>query len=196
MRAATLPVAAIESYWNAPSKQGHKRMNREQLRSVQAPWKEKYRQDPDSARQTLRAVAELNLDSLSCRLSSTAPDPLLAGLHPLTGGTGEHACSAEMLLQALAGCAAITLSAVTTAMGLAVTGGRVIAEGDLDFRGTLGVDRETPVGFTDIRLNLELDTTASREELDKLVSMTERYCVVFQTLAKPPRVMCTAEAIG
>lgn len=168
-------------------------MNREQLRAIQAPWKDKYRQLPDEAKQTLRATAALNLEDLSCRLSSNVPDPLLAGLHPLTGGNGQHACSAEMLLQALAGCAAITLSAVASAMGLAVTGGQVVAEGDLDFRGTLGVDRDTPVGFTAIRLRLELDSTATPEELEKLVSMTERYCVVFQTLASPPPVTCSVQ---
>lgn len=169
-------------------------MDREQLRAIQGPWKEKYRQTPEEAKQTLRAVATLNLDDLSCRLSSNAPDPLLAGLHPLTGGSGLHACSAEMLLQALAGCAAITASAVTTAMGLAVTGGQVIAEGDLDFRGTLGVDRNTPIGFTAIRLRLELDSTATPEELEKLVGLTERYCVVFQTLAKPPEITTSIHA--
>ncbi len=166
-------------------------MDREQLRAIQGPWKDKYRTDPAAARQTLRGVAKLDIGTLSCLLNSNVADPLVAGLHPLTGGTGEHACSAEMLLQALAGCAAITLSAVTTAMGLAVSGGQVVAEGDLDFRGTLGVDRDTSVGFTAIRLILELDTTASPEELNKLVSLTERYCVVFQTLASPPQVTCS-----
>jgi uncharacterized OsmC-like protein len=161
---------------------------------MQGPWKDKYRHDPDSAKQTLRGVATLDLATLSCRLASTAPDPLLAGLHPLTGGSGDHACSAEMLLQALAGCAAITLSAVTTAMSLPVSGGQVVAEGDVDFRGTLGVDRDTPVGFTAIRLRLELDSSASEEELAKLLSLTERYCVVFQTLATPPQISCTVQS--
>lgn len=170
-------------------------MDREQLRAMQGPWKDKYRQDPAAAKQTLRGVAKLDLANLSCRLESKVPDPLVTGLHPLTGGSGQHACSAEMLLQALAGCAAITLSAVTTAMGLAVSGGQVVAEGDLDFRGTLGVDRDTPVGFTAIRLKLELNTTASPEELNKLVTLTERYCVVFQTLASPPTITCTVGPI-
>ncbi len=156
-------------------------MNADELRSLQAPIKERYREEPDAAVITLRASGSLDADGISCKVE-TGRAIIDAGLHPSTGGTGELACSGDMLLEALAACAGVTLRAVATALEIPVRGGRVEAEGDLDVRGTLGVDREAPVGFRGIRLNFVLDTDATDEQLASLHKLTERYCVVLQTI--------------
>ncbi len=162
-------------------------MNAEQLRALQTPLKQKYKDDPDSACQTLSATGSLSGEDLTCVVSTFAGDAH-AGLHPATGGDGSFACSGDMLLEALVGCAGVTLRAVATAMEIPIRGGTVSAEGDMDFRGTLGVDREAPVGITNIRLKFNLDTDAPQEKIDKLVQLTERYCVVYQTLVRPPEI--------
>ena len=156
-------------------------MNAEELRALQTPIKDRYRDDPDAAVITLRAAGTLDSDGIACRVE-TGRALVDAGLHPSTGGTGELACSGDMLLEALAACAGVTLRAVATALEIAVAGGAVHAEGDLDVRGTLGVDREAPVGFRDIRLRFDLDTDADDEQLASLLKLTERYCVVLQTI--------------
>ena len=168
-------------------------MRSEELRAVQAPLKERYREDPDAARLTLRAGGELGAEGVACSVE-TGRALVDAGLHPATGGDGSLACSGDMLLQALVACAGVTLRSVAVNRGIDVTGGRVLAEGDLDFRGTLGVDREAAVGFEAIRLRFELESSASPEELDALIGITERYCVVYQTLlgGVPVEVSCTA----
>jgi uncharacterized OsmC-like protein len=155
-------------------------MDAEKLRALQAPLKERYKADPAIALVTLRAVGRLERD-VACDVE-TWRGHTVAGLHPATGGDGSLACSGDMLLQALAGCAGVTLGAVATAMGIAIRSGRVLAEGDLDFRGTLGVARDAPAGFRAIRLAFELDTDADEAKVAKLVELTERYCVVAQTL--------------
>jgi uncharacterized OsmC-like protein len=160
-------------------------MNRDELRALQAPLKERYRDEPEAARITLEADATLG-EGVSCSVR-TGRALAEAGLHPATGGDGSLLCSGDMLLEALAACAGVTLKAVATALGIE-TEGRVHAEGDLDFRGTLGVDRQAPVGFSDIRLSFELDTDADEEQLATLLKLTERYCVVYQTLAQGPRL--------
>ena len=158
-------------------------MNADTLRAAQAPLKDRYREDPSAALITLKAAGSLDDPAgLSCSVE-TGRALVRAGLHPATGGDGLLACSGDMLLQALVACAGVTLRAVATSTGIAVRGGTVSAEGDLDFRGTLGVDREAPVGFTAIRLAFELDTDATAEQLAALKKLTERYCVVYQTLA-------------
>jgi uncharacterized OsmC-like protein len=156
------------------------------LRELQAPIKERYRDDPDAAIVTLKASGNLG-EGISCSVD-TGRALADAGLHPATGGDGSQLCSGDMLLEALAACAGVTLRAVATSIGVEVSGGRVLAEGDLDFRGTLGVDREAPVGFRSIRLRFDLDTDAGEEDLATLIRLTERYCVVFQTLARPPEL--------
>jgi uncharacterized OsmC-like protein len=156
-------------------------VKRDELREAQRPLKERYRKRPDAARLTLRADGELGAEQVSCSVE-TGRALVEAGLHPASGGDGTLACSGDMLLQALVACAGVTLRSVAVNRGLEV-GGRVVAEGDLDFRGTMGVDREAPVGFTAIRLRFELDSQASDEVLDALLKTTERYCVVYQTLA-------------
>jgi len=161
-------------------------MDTEQLRTVQAPLKEQYRAEPGAAMITLHASGDLDAGDIACSVQ-TGRALVAAGLHPATGGDGSLACSGDMLLQALVACAGVTLRSVATNRGLAVTG-TVRAEGDLDFRGTLGVDRDAPVGFTAIRLSFDLESDASDEELDKLIATTERYCVVFQTLAHSPEL--------
>jgi uncharacterized OsmC-like protein len=158
----------------------------DELRAAQEPLKERYRGDPAAARVTLRADADLGSEGVSCSVE-TGRALVEAGLHPATGGSGVLACSGDMLLQALVACAGVTLRAVAVNRGLDV-GGRLVAEGELDFRGTLGIDREAPVGFTSIRLRFELDSPASEEALQKLVETTERYCVVLQTLTGGARV--------
>jgi len=157
------------------------------LRAVQEPLKEAYRQDPRQAVVTLRARGELGDEGITCSVD-TGRALAVAGLHPATGGDGSLLCSGDMLLEALVACAGVTLRAVATSLGITVTGGTVHAEGDLDFRGTLAVDREAPVGFTSIRLGFELDTEASEEQIATLLRLTERYCVVYQTLAHPIEV--------
>jgi uncharacterized OsmC-like protein len=156
-------------------------VDRDALQAVQRPLKDRYREKPAAALVTLRADGKLDEEKIACSVA-TGRALVEAGLHPATGGTGALACSGDMLLEALVACAGVTLRSVATSMELDVTGS-VHAEGDLDFRGTLGVDREAPVGFTAIRLRFDLSSGASQEELDKLLERTERYCVVFQTLA-------------
>jgi uncharacterized OsmC-like protein len=156
-------------------------MDRDELRTIQAPLKERYKDEPSAAVITLAATGELG-EGVSCSVQ-TARAVAEAGLHPLTGGDGTLLCSGDMLLEALVACAGVTLRAVSTSLGILVESGRVHAEGDLDFRGTLGVDRGAPVGFTAIRLSFELDTDADEKELATLTKLTERYCVVYQTLA-------------
>jgi uncharacterized OsmC-like protein len=157
----------------------------EELRAVQRPLKERYREDPSTALVTLEANGSLE-DGVSCSVQ-TGRALVRAGLHPASGGDGELACSGDMLLQALVACAGVTMRAVATSLGILVSG-TVHAEGDLDFRGTLSVDKEAPVGFAAIRLHFDLDSDAEEEQLQTLVRLTERYCVVFQTLASPPRL--------
>ena len=158
-------------------------MNAETLRAIQTPIKERYQQKPDAALVTLTARGKLDdPEGVSCNVE-TGRALVKAGLHPATGGDGSLACSGDMLLQALVACAGVTLRAVATSTNISVRAGTVEAEGDLDFRGTLGVDRETPVGFKSIRLRFVLDSDASPEELATLHKLTERYCVVYQTLA-------------
>ena len=159
-------------------------MDREQLRAVQAPLKDGYRANPRSALVTLRASGRLG-EHVTCNVE-TGRALVEAGLHAATGGTGLAACSGDMLLQALVACAGVTLSAVATSLGIDVRAGTLHAEGDIDFRGTLGVSKEAPVGFTRIGLTVDLDTDAAPEALAKLLELTERYCVVFQTLAQRP----------
>jgi uncharacterized OsmC-like protein len=159
-------------------------VNSGDLKSRQAPLKVRYREHPHSALITLRAAGSLgDPDGITCSVQ-TAKALVEAGLHPATGGDGTQVCSGDMLLQALVACAGVTLRAVATSTGIAVRGGRITAEGDLDVRGTLGVERDVPVGFTAIRLRFELDTDASSEELATLQKLTERYCVVYQTLCR------------
>ena len=164
-------------------------MNREELRAVQAPIKEQYRQDPNSAVITLRADGSL-ADGISCSVD-TGRALAVAGLHPASGGDGTLLCSGDMLLQALAACAGVTLRAVATSIGVEVREGTVHVEGDLDFRGTLGVDKEAPVGFASIRTTFDLDTDATDEDVETLLRLTERYCVVYQTLAAAPPLTMT-----
>jgi uncharacterized OsmC-like protein len=165
-------------------------MESDELRALQAPFKEQYKQDPDAAMITLKAVGTLGEEGVTCSVE-TGRALVEAGLHPATGGDGLSACSGDMLLQALAACAGVTLRAVATALDIPVAGGSVHAEGDLDFRGTLGVDRDAAVGFTDIRLRFDLDSPASEEQLATLFKLTERYCVVYQTLTRSPTVTLT-----
>jgi uncharacterized OsmC-like protein len=162
-------------------------MTPSELKAVQAPLKARYREEPAQALVTLRASGRLG-DGVSCRVE-TGQALVQAGLHPATGGTGLEACSGDMLLEALVACAGVTLNAVATALGLVVRDARVSAEGDLDFRGTLGVSKEVPVGFQEIRLAFEIDTDASEDEVATLLRLTERYCVVLQTLARSPRLV-------
>jgi uncharacterized OsmC-like protein len=166
-------------------------MNTSDLRELQAPLKEKYRADPSAALITLRAEGQLG-EGVTCRVE-TAKGMAQAGMHPGTGGTGWELCSGDMLLQALAACAGVTLNAVATALGVKLTSGKVIAEGDLDFRGTLGVDKTVPVGFRQIRLRFSVATEASPEQVEKLLQLTERYCVVYQTLRRTPTIDVSLE---
>ena len=160
-------------------------MDADTLRSLQAPIKNKYKEDPNTAIITLRASGELDDQHIACKVE-TGRAMMVAGLHPATGGSGAELCSGDMLLEALVACAGVTLKAVATALGITLKKGVVKAEGDLDFRGTLGVDREAPVGFREIRLTFEVDTDAPQDQLDTLLKLTERYCVVFQTINTKP----------
>jgi len=157
------------------------------LRALQAPIKQRYRDDPATARVAARAEARLDPDAIACTVPGWAGSTR-AGLHPAGGGDGTLACSADMLLEALVACAGVTLRAVATAMGIELRGGRIVAEGQWDARGTLGVDRATPVGVTDIALRFELDTDAPADKQARLIETTERYCVILQTLKSPPRI--------
>ncbi|HEV7399895.1 MAG TPA: OsmC family protein [Solirubrobacterales bacterium] len=166
-------------------------MKREELQAVQTPLKERYRDDPAAAVLTLSADGKLG-EGVSCSVQ-TGRAIAEAGLHPASGGDGSLLCSGDMLLEALVACAGVTLQAVATSLGIEVESGTVRAEGELDFRGTLAVDREAPVGFSAIRLSFELETDADREQLDTLLKLTERYCVVFQTIAGAPQLSATVE---
>ena len=160
-------------------------MDSEELKARQAPLKDRYRQEPAAAMVTLRAEGRLGDEAVTCSVD-TGRALVEAGLHPATGGDGLSACSGDMLLQALVACAGVTLRAVATALAIPVAGGTVRAEGDLDFRGTLAVDREARVGFTAVRLTFDLDTGATPDQVATLLRLTERYCVVAQTLLSPP----------
>ena len=166
-------------------------MKTDELKSLQAPLKEQYREDPGTALITLKAAGEIG-DGISCKVD-TGKKLVEAGLHPATGGTGMLACSGDMLLEALVACAGVTLKAVSTSIGIEVRKGTVSAEGDLDFRGTLGVSREARVGFKTLRLKFSLDTDASPEQLASLQKLTERYCVVYQTLTNGVEIESTFE---
>jgi uncharacterized OsmC-like protein len=168
-------------------------MNAEDLRSIQSPLKERYREAPATALVTLRAQGRIG-EGLTCKME-TGKALVAAGLHPATGGSGLAACSGDMLLEALVACAGVTLGAVATALGIELRDASLQAEGDLDFRGTLGVSREVPVGFQDIRLEFTLDTDASDEQLATLLRLTERYCVVYQTLSRPPTMAVTRRQV-
>jgi len=161
-------------------------MDAAELKSLQAPLKARYREKPESALVTLRARGRIG-ENITCKID-TGKAPVEAGLHPATGGDGSAACSADMLLESLVACAGVTLSAVATALGISLRGATVEAEGDLDFRGTLGVAKDVPVGFAQIRLHFDLDTEASEEQIANLLRLTERYCVIYQTLAHPPKI--------
>ncbi len=162
-------------------------MDTHALRAIQAPLKERYRAAPDAALITLRALGTLGGESLTCKVE-TGKALVEAGLHAATGGDGRTACSGDMLLEALVACAGVTLQAVATSLALPLRGGTVSAEGDLDCRGTLGVAKDVPVGFQAIRLRFDLDSDATREQLDTLLRLTERYCVVYQTLRHGPAI--------
>jgi uncharacterized OsmC-like protein len=162
-------------------------MDANALRAMQAPYKDKYKSDPNAAVITLKAHGTLDESKIACKVE-TGRALAIAGLHPATGGSGAELCSGDMLLEALVACAGVTLKAVATALDIPLKSGTVKAEGDLDFRGTLGVDKEAPVGFREIRLSFDLDTDASEEQIASLIKLTERYCVIFQTLNKPPRL--------
>ena len=162
-------------------------MNAEELRALQAPLKQKYREDPAAARIPARAEGRIELDGVACNVKVWKGEAK-AGLHPAGGGSGELACSADMLLEALVGCAGVTLAAVATAMSIPVKGGRIVAEGVWDARGTLGVDRAAPVGLTEIALRFEVDSDAPPEKIARMIEMVERYCVIAQTLKTPPRL--------
>src|SRR5476651_306794 len=160
-------------------------MDAAELRATQAPIKDRYKTDPKAAMITLKAKGSIENERIACKVE-TGRALAVAGLHPATGGSGQAACSGDMLLEALVACAGVTLNAVATALGITLRDATLQAEGDLDFRGTLGVEKGVPVGFQDIRLRFTLDTDASEEQLDTLLKLTERYCVVYQTLKSPP----------
>ncbi|HEY3223148.1 MAG TPA: OsmC family protein [Pseudolabrys sp.] len=162
-------------------------MDAGELRAMQAPIKERYKGDPNAAYITLRAKGTLDDSGIACKVE-TGRALAIAGLHPATGGTGLELCSGDMLLEALVACAGVTLKAVATALDIPLKSGKVSAEGDLDFRGTLGVAKDAPVGFAQIRLRFDLDTEAPEEKLDQLLKLTERYCVVYQTIRNGPPV--------
>jgi uncharacterized OsmC-like protein len=162
-------------------------MDAAELRAMQAPIKDRYKTDADAALITLKAKGTLDDTSIACKVE-TGRALATAGLHPATGGSGLELCSGDMLLEALVACAGVTLKAVSTALDIPLKSGRVFAEGDLDFRGTLGVAKDAPVGFRDIRLTFEVDTNAPQDKLDQLLKLTERYCVVYQTIKSGPPV--------
>jgi uncharacterized OsmC-like protein len=168
-------------------------MNAEQLKALQAPIKARYRDQPGSAVVKLHSRGTLLVDDLACRVE-TSRDAIDAGLHSAAGGDGTKACSGDMLLDSLVACAGVTLSAVATALGIPIRGGTISAEGEMDFRGTLGISKDVPVGITNVKLHFQLDTDASSEQLDKLIKLTERYCVIYQTLCQPVAVNTTVSA--
>jgi uncharacterized OsmC-like protein len=162
-------------------------MDAQTLRALQTPLKDAYKQAPEKAVVTLKAKGDLASDAIACKVE-TGRALIEAGLHPASGGDGSFACSGDMLLEALVACAGVTLKAVATSLAFQMRGGTVAAEGDLDFRGTLGVAKDAPVGFRDIRLVFNLDTDEPQQRIDTLLKLTERYCVVLQTIARPPRL--------
>jgi uncharacterized OsmC-like protein len=169
-------------------------MTGDELRALQAPLKAQYREHPHKALVTLRAEGRVG-DNITCRIE-TGKARVAAGLHPATGGDGQSACSADMLLEALVGCAGVTLGAVATAIGITLRDAAIRAEGDLDFRGTLGVSKEVPVAFKQIRLHFDLDTDASKEQRANLIRLTERYCVVYQTLSQAPQIAVSHSVVS
>ncbi len=169
-------------------------MDAAELRATQAPLKERYKSDPTAAVITLRARGSIEQEGIACKLE-TGRALAVAGLHPATGGSGLELCSGDMLLEALVACAGVTLKSVATATEVPLKAGLVIAEGDLDFRGTLGVDKQAPVGFAEIRLRFDLDTEAPQDKLDLLLKLTERYCVVYQTIKNGPKVLVTMHRV-
>lgn len=170
-------------------------MDANELRALQAPIKERYRSDPHAAVVTLKANGSLDDTHVACKIE-TGRALAVAGLHPATGGSGLELCSGDMLLEALVACAGVTLKAVATALDIPLKSGRVSAEGDLDFRGTLGVAKDAPVGFANIRLRFDLDTDAAQDKLDQLLKLTERYCVVYQTIKAGPPVAVTMARVS
>jgi uncharacterized OsmC-like protein len=169
-------------------------MDAAELRATQAPIKEKYKTDPKAAFITLKAKGSIDNEGIACKVE-TGRALAVAGLHPATGGSGLELCSGDMLLEALVACAGVTLKSVATAIEVPLKSGQVSAEGDLDFRGTLGVDKEAPVGFAEIRLRFDVDTAAAQEKLDLLLKLTERYCVVYQTIKNGPKVSVTMHRV-
>lgn len=169
-------------------------MNADELRALQAPLKARYREQPETAVFTVRAQGQL-AEGISCKVD-TARGLVDAGLHPVAGGTGLQACSGDMLLEALVACAGVTMKAVATSMGIELRNATVFAEGDIDSRGTLGIAKDAAVGFRNIRLRFELDTDAPAEQVDALVKLTERYCVIFQTLKQPPALSVSHQRTG
>jgi uncharacterized OsmC-like protein len=168
-------------------------MDADTLRALQAPLKSRYREDPASARTPVRAVGRIDPTHPACAVETTA-GIVVAGLHPATGGDGSEACSGDMLLQALVACAGVTLASVATVMGIALKGGEVRADGMFDARGTLGVDRTVPVGLTEVRLTFAIDTDTPPDQVRRLVELTERYCVILQTLRSPPAITAAIAA--
>ena len=164
------------------------------LRALQAPLKDEYRTNPEAAVITLKAHGELDDQHIACKVE-TGRAIALAGLHPATGGSGAELCSGDMLLEALVACAGVTLKSVATAVEVPLRAGHVVAEGDLDFRGTLGVDKEAPVGFAEIRLRFDVETDAPQDKLDLLLKLTERYCVVYQTIKNGPKVSVSMKRV-
>jgi uncharacterized OsmC-like protein len=169
-------------------------MDAVELRAMQAPIKERYRQDPSAAVITLKAKGSIETEGLTCKVE-TGRALAVAGLHPASGGSGLELCSGDMLLEALVACAGVTLKSVATAIDVPLKQGLVFAEGDLDFRGTLGVDKEAPVGFAEVRVRFEVDTPAPQEKLDLLLKLTERYCVVYQTIKNGPKCVVSMKRI-
>src|SRR5690349_19437404 len=170
-------------------------MDAAELRAMQAPIKERYKADPNAALITLKAKGSIDAEGIACKIE-TGRALAVAGLHPATGGSGLELCSGDMLLEALVACAGVTLKSVATAIELPLKTGIVSAEGDLDFRGTLGVDKEAPVGFREIRLRFDVDTAAPQEKLDLLLKLTERYCVVYQTIKNGPKVSVSLKRVA
>jgi uncharacterized OsmC-like protein len=168
-------------------------MDSQSLRAIQAPLKAQYKEHPDSALVTLHAEAKLG-SNVTAEVQ-TKFSTVVSGLHPATGGSGEEACSGDMLLQALTACAGVTMNAVATAMNIQLQSAKVSADGEIDFRGTLGVSKEVPVGFKNIKLHFDLKTDASQDQIDSLIKLTERYCVVFQTLKNPPEFSVTVYSV-
>jgi uncharacterized OsmC-like protein len=171
-----------------------KAMDSAELRATQAPIKDRYKSDPKSAMITLKASGSIENEGIACKVE-TGRALAVAGLHPATGGSGLELCSGDMLLEALVACAGVTLKSVATALDVPLRAGTVTAEGDLDFRGTLGIDKEVPVGFAAIRLRFDVDTDAPQEKLDLLHKLTERYCVVYQTIRNGPKVSVTMHRV-